>query len=93
MHIDIRTTGSPPPEFTRVEGTWPEGVRFHVPLFSGRGEIRGTPAPGSEGRYEIRIAIRNDWGTDSGVLALVVLPATTDGGVTTGTTGTSPPAG
>lgn len=74
VHVDIRASGTPPPEFTRVEGTWPEGVRFRVPLFSGRGEIRGTPAPGSEGRYDILLSIRNDWGGDTTRIRLVVLP-------------------
>jgi hypothetical protein len=65
-------------------------VRFHTPLFSGRGEIRGTPAPGSEGRYPIRIAIRNDWGSDTGLFVLVVQPPVSEAG---DSAGTSPPAG
>lgn len=57
-----------------MPGTFPNGVTFSIPLFSGRGEIRGAPEPGSEGRYTFTITARNDWGSVRQDLCLVVHP-------------------
>ena len=70
---DFVSVGKPPPELL-VSGTFPKGVTFRVPLFSGKGEIRGTPEHGSEGTYTITITARNDWGQVKQELTLVVNP-------------------
>ena len=70
---DFVSVGRPPPEIL-VSGTFPKGVTFSIPLFSGKGEIRGTPEPGSEGTYTITLTARNDWGSVKQELTLVVHP-------------------
>ncbi len=68
---DFVSAGTPPPDL-HVSGTFPPGVSFSIPLFSGRGEIRGIPAPGSEGTYQITIRAKNDFGEATQTFSLIV---------------------
>jgi hypothetical protein len=73
-NFDVVSVGSPPPHLT-FDGSFPPGLTMRVPLFSGRGELRGTPAAGSEGEYRIYVVARNDWGADPQMLRIVVEPS------------------
>jgi hypothetical protein len=70
--FDVVGLGSPPPD-VHVSGQFPEGTTFRVPLFSGMGEIRGTPTSASVGTYSISIAMQNDWGSASQTLTIDVV--------------------
>src|SRR6266508_4560839 len=67
---NVESEGKPPPHYA-VSGTFPAGLRFSY-SFSGIGEIRGTPEPGSEGTYPVRVTAENEWGSDTQNLELVV---------------------
>lgn len=69
----VEAEGSPPPHYL-VSGTFPAGVRFSYG-FSGVGELRGTPEPGSEGMYRLEVTAENQWGSSTQHLELVVHPA------------------
>ena len=71
VFADFVSEGKPPPELL-VSGTFPPGVTFHVPAFSGKGEIRGTPATGSQGNYKVTITARNDQGSVTQTIDLIV---------------------
>jgi hypothetical protein len=74
--FDVVGIGSPPPDVL-VSGQFPAGSTFRVPLFSGMGEIRGTPTTESVGTYAISLTMRNDWGSASQTLTIdVVAPET-----------------
>jgi hypothetical protein len=73
--LDVVGVGSPPPD-VRPRGALPAGVRMSVPLFSGRLEMRGTPGPGSEGRYQIDVDVENQWGRDSTSVTIEVVSPT-----------------
>jgi hypothetical protein len=71
VFADFVSEGKPPPELL-VSGTFPSGVTFHSPAFSGKGEIRGTPATGSQGNYKVTITARNDQGSVTQTIDLIV---------------------
>ena len=73
---DFVSSGTPPPDL-HVSGAFPSGVRFSIPPFSGRGEIRGIPEAGSEGTYRVTITATNDFGSTSQTFELVVHPPST----------------
>ncbi len=75
---DFVSSGTPPPDL-HVSGTFPRGVTFSIPPFSGRGEIRGIPEAGSEGTYPITVTATNDFGSASQTFVLVVHPAQSGG--------------
>lgn len=68
---DFVSVGKPPPEI-HVSGAFPPGVTFRIPLFSGIGEIRGTPT--EAGVFTIHLTARNDWGSVTQDLKLDVRP-------------------
>lgn len=70
--FDVIGVGRPPPD-VHVSGNFPDGMTFRVPLFSGIGQIRGTPTSASVGTYPISITMRNDWGTASQTLTIEVV--------------------
>ncbi len=71
--FDVVGVGSPPPD-VHVSGVFPEGTTFRVPLFSGMGELRGTPTSASVGTYTLSITMRNDWGSAHQDLTIDVVP-------------------
>lgn len=70
--FDVIGLGSPPPD-VHVSGEFPDGTTFRVPLFSGMGEIRGTPTDASVGTYSITVKMQNDWGSAHQTLTIHVV--------------------
>ena len=70
MDQPIRATGYPVPALTEG-GTLPAGLTF-TDNGNGTGDIAGTPAPGSSGRYPVTITAASGLGPASESFTIVV---------------------
>jgi YVTN family beta-propeller protein len=70
LHLTVRATGYPTPALAE-SGPLPSGLTF-TDNGGGTAVIRGTPAPGSHGRYPVTITATNTSGTATRHITIVV---------------------
>ena len=70
LHLTVRATGYPAPALAE-SGPLPSGLTF-TDNGNGTAVIRGTPAPGSDGRYPVTITATNTSGTATRHFKIVV---------------------